>query len=984
VNGYSSSSQYIHRVEERPIQQQLDAVKNDRKSRAVLLYGAGGVGKTSLVRQMSRASSDAATTWLDPIDVDDPECWLLSNLERKVAGRLDPDGRYFGPYQEQLSQLPTYTRADISHETIVSYLGRIKEVFAACYRHYVEAENKTVVITFDTVETIRGTNLLLTLTQWMKALPTATLFILSGRPLSHSGEGFADPIGAELGSPYYGIPVQTVEVGGFAFEAARDYLRHSQVADAIQDEERDKLVLLTRGHPLWLAFTVAYLEERGIPPEAEQVSLEYLRQHVPYGAEMSPEGRRLHEAFLRSLVALYRPSDFAHESIKRLAVVRQPVARVVWEQLMSDRAPPGDFAFMDAAWQQLLDTPWVRPRGNGRFVTLHDAVAEEFAQRLFPLHDEGQEWRHEIWGRARQIYDDLAERAEAELLPELAALDEELRQFEVAREGGGPDEPEVENEFIVSSGLLDTRKRDVDQLKAAGLYYLFLGDFEDGCQHLLRYFEQAENENDVFFQDLLAIYMQRFLPGGTSPSAFNDVIRAKLDDFRRWLSEDRPDYYAALGVMVARYLIDAAQPEMALRLLDQLPGDVGGRRERHRLHILRGNACMRIPGQVKMALPHFEWALAEAEEVTTPDRHKFIAEAHKEKGFYYRNTGQWREADLSYKHARDTISATLSAQSSHEDRDEMASIQTNWAYVKGLDGDYLEGQELIESAISFRHRIEDNPAEGKSWSVRGEVYRYARRFERAWAAYAVAEQLLQGRRYWSWLGLIYQEQAICLYQAAHDDIQLTSNPFEDSKELIKKSLDICLGHAIRGYPSALNRAGRIFGRENPEEGLRYLKLGISEARRLADGWFWFANIVEYAELHYRAWVRNRQDENRAEIAALVPEVQLVSEEYMFPDLAGRWSLLQGHLAIYDFLDTHDPDTLHIALDNYRSGFANVAKRRVGSSGSSSIPGEFRIFRELFARLPASVQADWQAKFRAAWSVDDDVSTTLLARLEELY
>ena len=115
---------------------------------------------------------------------------------------------------------------------------------------------------------------------------------------------------------------------------------------------------------------------------------------------------------------------------------------------------------------------------------------------------------------------------------------------------------------------------------------------------------------------------------------------------------------------------------------------------------------MRIPGQVKMALPHFEWALAEAEEVTTPDRHKFIAEAHKEKGFYYRNTGQWREADLSYKHARDTISATLSAQSSREDRDEMASIQTNWAYVKGLDGDYLEGQELIESAISFRHRIE--------------------------------------------------------------------------------------------------------------------------------------------------------------------------------------------------------------------------------------------------------------------------------------
>ena len=127
------------------------------------------------------------TTWLDPIDVDDPEYWLLSNLERKVADRLDPDNKYFHSYRLQLSKLPNYTSPAISHETVVSYLGRIKEVFVECYNHYVEAEKKTVVIVFDTVETIRGTNQLLTLTQWMKALPKATLFILSGRPLTCPG-----------------------------------------------------------------------------------------------------------------------------------------------------------------------------------------------------------------------------------------------------------------------------------------------------------------------------------------------------------------------------------------------------------------------------------------------------------------------------------------------------------------------------------------------------------------------------------------------------------------------------------------------------------------------------------------------------------------------------------------------------------------------------------------------------------------------------
>jgi AAA ATPase domain len=984
VNGTSPYPKYITRVEERQIQRELEAVQHDHRSRVVLLYGPGGIGKTSLVRQMTRASSDAMTVWLDPIDVDDPECWLLSNLERKVANRVDPSNTYFGPYQQQLSQLPSYTGADISHETIVSYLGRIKEIFAKCYEEYVDAEKKAVVIVFDTVETIRGTNLLLTLTQWMKALPIATLFILSGRPFTHRGRDLPDPIRAELESPYHGIPVTTVEVGGFTLSAAHSFIEDSQVFNDLMGQEKDKLVLLTRGHPLWLAFMIDYLRKEGIPEEAEQASLDYIEQHLPYAREMSPQGRKLHEAFLRRLVAPYQESDFWHEAIKRLAVVRQPVAKAVWQQLMSDRALPDDVATLDAAWQPLLDTPWVRPRGNGRYVTLHDAVAEEFANRLFPLHDQDHQWRHRIWRRARGIYSDLVAQAEAELIPELTALDEELKHFDAVRPDNDPVSSHIESEFIDQSALLDSRKRELDQLKAASLYYRFLSDFEDGSQELLRVFQQADQENDAYFQDLIILYLQRFLPGGTHSSAFNDVIRTELEKFRNWLSGERPDYYIALGIMVAKYLIRAAQPEAALQLLERLPADVADPSRRHRLHILRGNAYLRIPGKVREGLQHFERALAEAEALTSADRYKFIAEAYKERGFYYRNTGQWLEADLSYKHARDTISATLSAQSSADDRDEMASIQTNWAYVKALTGSYRDASELVESAITVRHRLDRLSDEGLSWSVCGEVYRYARRFEKAWAAYSAAEQLLQGRRYWGRLGLLYQEQAICLYQAVQDDIELTNDPIGDAKELITKALDICLAHYIRGYPSALNRAGRIFGQDDPEAGLKYLRDGITEAQRVSDGWFWFANLIEYAELSYRVWVSARQDQHRVNIADVAEEIDRVAEDYSFPDLSGRWSLLQGHLAVHDYLETGDESKLGSALDNYKSGFANIAKRQVGSSGAASIPGEFKTFKGMFSLLPPSVRADWQAEFRSAWSDVEDGSTLLLARLEELY
>lgn len=972
MNTRPAGPRYIGRAEERKINAVLAQVRADGRSRAVLLCGPGGIGKTSIVRHMAEASPDASIAWVRPIDADDPEVWLLSNLERRIVRQIDPEGRHFGPYLEHLSRLQSYPPWGPSHEAVTAYLGRIKKIFATCYLQYIENEHKTVVIVFDTVETIRGTTLLLTLTHWMRELQRGTVFVLSGRPVAGEDE---DPIAAELTTQYRGIPVTAIDVHELSLAGTQKFIDSSPMSRGLRGEERDKLVLLSRGHPLWLAVLEDYLAEQGIPEEAATETLSSLEENLPFGGQVTEVGRERHEQFLRRLLAPYRGSDFWHETVKRLAIVRQPVARAVWERLMSDLELPSPVRNLDDAWDWLLELPWMRARGDRRYVTVHDALAEELSQRLFPVHDQDQRWRHRIWQSAREIYDELAATLERELGSETEQLDAQLRTLD-----GSGRADEIRTEVIDSTSELNTRLHELDQYRAAGVYYHFLTDFENGYTELLSRYERAGRDNDTYFQDLIVLYLQRFLPSGTPADAFNDVVRLKLEEFRGWLA-DRPGHYITLALLVARHLTETSQADAALSLLDELP-EATDYQQRHRINLLAGNACLRIPGKVREGREYLDRALAQAEELTTLDSGELTAEAHKELGYYYRNTGQWWEADRSYARARDALSVGQPMPKSYKDREEIASIQTNWAYVKGLNGSHLEASELAESAISIRHALNNPLAEGLSWSVRGEVYRYARRFEMAWAAYGQAERLL-GRKHVGRLGFVRQQQAICLHQALQDGIRLTDDPHGDAMMLITMALSICQTYSVRAYPSALNRAGRIFADKDPDLALGYLREGIAEARKLSDGWFWFANLIEYAELSYLQWESTTREEYRTDILALADEVTRVSRDYTFPDLSGRWRLIMGNLAVADYDRSGDETYLTAAVEYYKTGFANIAERNVGSSGAAAIPAKFKAFKQVLSRLPDSVKADWLRELHASWGRDRG-STLLLARLEELY
>jgi hypothetical protein len=990
---------YIPRMEERRIRTEARLVSKERSSRAVLLYGAGGVGKTQMLREMAnRSKADHHLAWLNPIDIDDTEYWLLTNLELRLIDELDQAEPYFEPYLRYLRRLPGHTLDRIDRDTVVSHLDAIKQEFVSCYTRFVEESKKTIVIVFDTVEVIRGLSLLYTLTEWMKSLP-ATLFVLAGRPPEGGSE--ADSIRRELAEGKHGLPTRTITLGEFSWEEAHQYLDQSEVAAGLSADEKAKLVLLTRGYPLWLAFTINYLIRDGIPQEAEGLNRADLERNMPYGRPMTTDGNLWHALYKRDLVTPFQYSDFQHEAIKRLAVVRQNVSREIWEPLMADRAQADGIASLAEEWNKLLRNPWIRPRSSNRSVTLHDAVAEEIALRVIPIHDESGEWRHNLWQRTAGIYAELSEAPAMELAQEQERLDDRLRDLG-ARERlvieGHSDEEMSDDQgssFVAAILRLDGRRRELGELRVISLHYQLLSDFKTGVERFLELFEQALRQRDPLPRERLAVEIERFLP--SSPEipqeyAVGQVVKA----FRDWLENAGLNYYQRIVRNLARYQIETEQPQAANKTIGDLPDRATEPVLRFDLNILKGNALMRIPDESEAAEAYFSRALAEADAMTSDDAVLLQARAHKDFGFYYRQRGRWRLAMDSYSEAFNLISAKLDSSNTEDYRKEMASIERNWAFVNGISGNFGEATNLIESAIRIYRNLNDLNGVAAALSVQGEVHRYGWQFTLAWRSFAESEHIFENLRNRAWLGIVRQEQAICLLQAHRKGIELVPglDPKSEARRLIDQALTICREHNLRAYPSALNRAARIFGEDDIDAGVRYATQGIDWAFRLSDGWKWTACLVEYVDLNYRGWIDTHTESYRQAIRDYEAQVEQATAQTDFFDLRGKWLILQGHLKVQDILQARlkagdgefgqDAALLEAAREDYKTGFALMASTFVGSSSAFTLGQEFQRFKDLFGELPGEVRGSWITDFRHAWRTSGTGSTVLLARLEELY
>lgn len=962
---------YTPRNEEQKfIQDQLLLVQQDRESRVILLYGDGGNGKTYLIRNLPDKIQGDSIHWFGPFDIDDSQYWTLPNLELDIA-RTAPF-EYFDQYIDYMSRVPVYEQKRVGHETVLAYLRKGDDVFAKCYAELVKAE-QTPVIILDTIESVRGMDVVDKLVRWIKRIP-GTLFILAGRP---TADIRTDPFIKGLREdPPCNFEKKTI--GEFTSNECRLYLSKSSISAELTDDEKEKIVLLSRGHPLWLALTIYYLSEEGMLSEISDSSLVEIQERK------SATFEKLHESYIRQLLVPYQKREFWKEAVLRLGVLRRMVSKDIWREIMRDRGLPEGFDNWDDAWRELLNFPWVRPRSNRRYVTLHDALAEELAKRIIPTSDKSKDWRRSLWNSAAEIYSKLIDDQKQKLRLEQNRIDGKLESASLSVPGAG-----LVNEVLIA----DAHRLELELLQTIGFYYQTITNYAEGGQLFNTLFDRILDEHQYRFADLLWAEMQRFLPGQKPFDPLEDIIRPEVKSFQEWY-QARPVAQYELVRRVTSYLIDRGEVQEAEKMLDRVWKVCKGNLEQE-YHVLnlRANARIRIPGKSEDAKKDFKLALSRAKNPGAPQALKELAgQAYTELGYYHRNTGNWNEAANSYLEALRMTPLS--------DPTKRASIQSQYAYVQALKGVYQSAYDLVNTALNVRRQLGLKREEGMALSVKGEIHRYERHYREAWQAYQDSKDIFDELEDWGWQGLVQQEMAICLYQAHKAGMvlpgyeEMPGKMLEDARDMILKAVEFCRDYSARNYPSALNRAGRIIGLgyADYQEGLRYLGEGIDRAREVADGWFLLANLVQYAELSYQAWVASGRKETRylEHINAREREIHEAYTEYDFPDLQGRWELLQGQLKA-DRAQTvktkaKKEELLHGALEHFKSGYPLIAQGYVGSHGIVALPEELQKLIPIMKNLPGETLEEWFGDLQKSWSELDKErqETSLSSFLTVLY
>lgn len=156
-NGHTAALQTETMIgaERKEFLRQVNKAIADRKKEYIFFFvGIGGIGKTRLLKEIGKSvDKQQGVLWSEIVDLYQSEMHSNSDIEQKLAEKLDPDNEYFQPYHELRQTFETDRYAGFGGNLLERKRQELTQQFVECFNEL--SKDIRLVLTFDTLELVQ-------------------------------------------------------------------------------------------------------------------------------------------------------------------------------------------------------------------------------------------------------------------------------------------------------------------------------------------------------------------------------------------------------------------------------------------------------------------------------------------------------------------------------------------------------------------------------------------------------------------------------------------------------------------------------------------------------------------------------------------------------------------------------------------------------------------------------------------------------------
>ncbi|MCP4346188.1 MAG: ATP-binding protein [Desulfobacterales bacterium] len=365
------------------------AISDKGTLKVVNIQGAGGMGKTSILREVQKrfaGQDDLILTEL--IDFYDIAINTQRGFMDEVFKQLKA-GNIFNAYVKARDKANEIELAGITGTTLTEAKEDILKYFQNCYN---ELSNiKKIVLLIDTFEIVQDL-----LGEWLADLLNKlenTTIIVAGRRNNEWEYELVSKVGKESV-----IPVGLKE---FNKEDTEALFALSEAGRIIGDEEREKIQILSSGRPILLTLSLDWHYHKQISIDGlTEKSKEYtLNQLKKAGKE---ELAHIQKSFSIELVQRFKKITLPHQAINYMALIYKYFTVDTLAYLMESSVVEAQ-----ALLNEFVDWSFIKYDERTDSYFIHDLVRELISDYVWPEIDISGEDRKIIYKQIVEFYDTL-------------------------------------------------------------------------------------------------------------------------------------------------------------------------------------------------------------------------------------------------------------------------------------------------------------------------------------------------------------------------------------------------------------------------------------------------------------------------------------------------------------------------------------------------------------------------------------------------